>query len=94
MNRFKKTIATAVSIMVTVMTLIVLHAVEAMAKSKTPFDQSYLPPATTAKIHPSAKISAPKSGIGKTANSINMDNGFNGIGTPIGFHLLPHIEQN
>lgn len=94
MKRFKKTIATAVTTLMILMAFAILSVGEAEAKRKAPFDQSYLPPGNTAKVRPSAKVSAPTGGVGKTAKVIDKDGKFMGIRNSRRSHILPYIEQD
>jgi hypothetical protein len=94
MNRLKKTIATAVTTLMIMMAFALISVGEAEAKSKAPFDQSYLPPGNMAKARRSAKISAPKGGVWKAAKVIDRDGKFLGLRTPRRFGILPYIEQD
>ncbi len=94
MNRFKKTIATAVTTLMIMMAFAILSVEKAEAKNKAPFDKGYISLAKTAKARRCAKISAPNGGVQKAAKYIDRDGTFRGIRNSRLVHILPHIEQD
>jgi hypothetical protein len=94
MNRFKKTIASAVSFLIMVMAFAVISVGEAEGKVKARFDHSYLPPGNAAKIRRPAKTTAAKVGIRKTARVIDRDGKFTGTRSSRRANLLPYLEQD
>jgi hypothetical protein len=94
MNRFKTTIATAVSTVMIVMAFALISIGEAEAKSKAPFDQSYLPPGNMAKVRRSVKISAPYGGVRKATKVTDKDGKFLAIRNSRRSFILPYVEQD
>lgn len=94
MNRFKKTIAGAVTTFLLVMAFSIIPVSEAQGRRKAPFDHSYLPPANMAKAGRSARISTPTVGVRKTARSSNQNGMFRGIRSSRRSYILPYIEQD
>jgi hypothetical protein len=90
MNRFKKTITSAVTCLLMLMAFAVVSVGEAEGQVKARFDQSYLPPGNAAKFRRPAKTSATR----KTARSITK------TATATGTHgsrragILPYMEQS
>jgi hypothetical protein len=94
MNRFKTTIASAVTSFLMLMAFAVMPIGEAEGKVKAPFDHSYLPPGNRAKSRRPAKLAAPKMGIRKTAKVIDRDGKFTGVRGSRRANLLPYMEQD
>lgn len=84
MNRFKKTIASAVTSLIMVMAFAVISVGEAEGKVKARFDHSYLPPGNAAKSRRPAKT---------TARVIDKDGKFRGVRSSRRASLLPYMEQ-
>jgi hypothetical protein len=91
MNRFKKTIASAVPTLL-MAAFAIFPIGEAEAKVKARFDKSYIPPGNMAKAGRSAKIASPKVGTGKTLNP--KDGSFRGARNSRRSFILPYLEQD
>jgi hypothetical protein len=94
MNRFKKTIASAVTSLFMVMAFAVISVGEAEGKVKARFDHSYLPPGNAAKSRRPAKLSTAKTGTQRSVKVIDRDGKFTGVRSSRRANLLPYLEQD
>lgn len=94
MNRFKTTIATAVTTGMIFMTFVLTAATEVVAKGKAPYDHSYLPPGNAAKARRFSRGFAPRNGVRKSAKVIMRDGAFLGVRASRRAYILPYLEQD
>ena len=94
MNRFKTTIATALTTLMILMTFVLTATTEVVARGKAPFDHSYLPPGKAAKARRLSRVFAPRSGVRKTAKVITRGGKVLVVRTSRRANILPYLEQD